>query len=78
MENKDPVHSFIIQLANKYLHSDCSSTDTVLKVRMQLQTEQLKKNDEVLSKIFLVGLVFQPMLMSRSIGMAGPERQRMK
>lgn len=43
MENKDPVHSFIIQLANKYLHSVCSSADTELKLRMQLQTEQLKE-----------------------------------
>lgn len=77
MENKDPVHSFIIQLANQYLLSVCSSADTVVRVRMQLQTEQLK-NYGVLSKIFLLGLVFQPMLMSRSIGLVGLERQRMK
>ena len=49
---------------------------TLLRVGLQWQRKQLKKNNRALSEIFLVGLKFQSMLMPRSIGLVGWKRQR--
>lgn len=49
---------------------------TRLRVGLQWQRKQLKKNNRALSEIFLVGLKFRSMLMPRSIGLVGWKRQR--